>query len=160
MEMWRSAVLTFLLLNSDFYVYDTMSDRRWLHCYCDSTYVHKEKFVCVQTILLLYRLIYISHDFPQSVLMMMQSITCAHKPRSVLLLYPVPLLCPLIVWTGDEHLRMTFMCINQVRKRLTFLNLCSLCESSIRGVHKKCVTNFLWRARREKRLLSKSALED
>jgi len=48
MERWRSAVLTFLLLNPDFYVYDAMSDGRWLHCYCDFTYVHKRE-VCMYT---------------------------------------------------------------------------------------------------------------
>lgn len=53
--------------------------------------------------------------------------------------------CPLVVWTFDAHLRMTCMCINQERKKLTSLNLCSSCESSIHGVHKKCVTSFHWK---------------
>lgn len=64
----------------------------------------KEKFVCIQTILLLYGLTYISHDFLQSVLMLMPSITYAHKPRSVLLFYPVhfvPISC--MNWWGTPQ---------------------------------------------------------
>jgi hypothetical protein len=145
MEMWKSEVLIFLLLNSDIYVCDTMSDRRWLHYCCDSTYRHKkkEKFVCVQTILLLCIDWHIFHWLSSKCVDADAKYYMCTYARKCFTFTLCSSSCPLVVRTCDGHLRMMCRWVNQERKKLTFLNLYSACESSLHGVHKKCVTNFI-----------------
>jgi hypothetical protein len=110
--------------------------------------VIKKREVCMRTNhpLTLYWLTYISLAFLKVCWCwcQVQYYMCAYAWKCFTFT-PCSSSCPLIVWTCDGHLRMTCRWVNQERKKLTFLNLCCACESSIHEEHKKCVTNFHWK---------------